>query len=506
METETHPDGINYKNKTTMKNYYIMVVAATIVLSSCSNEKDIILDENNSTVSVFTATIENATRATLEGQTPTWEINDQISINGKIYEAQEAGSSVSFSATGEAAEGSTYFAYFPASLYDGTTATLPASYTYQEGKFNMPMYAESSTTDLNFKNICAVLAITIPESQISTVNSIEVSSNEQINGAFTADATGVLTFSTISLTEDNKKITLNFTSPAAITGSKTFYLPIPANRHHPLTIKVSDGTETKTMVTKNVYTHTEPGVTVVRNNIYSVNFASNTGENILPGIFSVSSTKKVRFSKANIYWNGTALHFESDQRVPVQYPRDAPNHMGGFFWSRDFSISTAATYSDPTRAYGDKLWISENNKQTIDGTPDLYVLTNDEWEYLIKGSNRTGKYAQSVYINGIRHHVVLAPDECIGSYEFDNTKTEYTLEEWAEAEVAGVICLPPFVDNYYGETDYAEACCWTSTEDGGGSSPWHARRVVYNYYIALTTGRTDRGDRYAIRLVQTYSE
>lgn len=363
METETHPDGINYKNKTTMKNYYIMVVATTIALCSCSNEKDIILDENNSTASVFTATIENATRATLQGQTPTWEEYDQISINGKIYEAQEAGSSVSFSAIGEAAEGSTYFAYFPANLYDGATATLPASYTYEEGKFNMPMYAENSTTDLNFKNICAVLAISISNEDINQIVSIKVVSDQQMNGAFTCNADGTLAFSSPSSDLADRTINLNCSSAIEMTSSaKIFYIAIPAQNYNFLNIYLSsDGTTYK----EAMGTKSASGLgNIYRNKIYSIDYAKNAVQLWSSGPYFAFVNVGATISD---YKNVTTSATET---IGGRYAWSLPTN----YWGGNWVTPTAA-----------QLWVMNNRES--DNTRDLDTpVTN--WIYCDGGLNQ----------------------------------------------------------------------------------------------------------------------
>ncbi len=253
-----------------MKKYFYMAVAALAALSSCSSD-DIIQNEgsqNENGVTTFTATIEGEnTRATLVSMTPNWEAGDVISIDGHDYTADEAGSSTTLTGTG--AVETTHHAYFPASLYNSGTPTLPASYQYEDGKFDMPMYAESTTTSLSFKNICGVLAITVPSTQMSYVTSIEVYSDKQMNGAIdNITAGGELTFATATpLTDANKKVTLTASSAVSTEGN-TFYVPVPAATHNPLLITISDGTNTKAMVTKK-----SGGVEVARNNIYSITFA-----------------------------------------------------------------------------------------------------------------------------------------------------------------------------------------------------------------------------------------
>ena len=256
-----------------MKKYFYMAVAAIAALSSCSSD-DIIQNEgsqNENGVTTFTATIEGEnTRATLEGKTPNWEVGDEISIDGHAYTADAAGASTTLTGTG--AVETTHHAYFPASLYNSGTPTLPASYQYKDGKFNMPMYAESTTTSLSFKNICGVLAITVPQSEMTSVQSIVVSSDKQMNGEISSITDeGVLTFASATLSDAHKKVTLTATSPIDIPAEgKTFYVPVPAATHNPLTITISDGTVTKALITKK-----SGGVEVARNNIYSITFEDN---------------------------------------------------------------------------------------------------------------------------------------------------------------------------------------------------------------------------------------
>ena len=259
-----------------MKKYIYMAVAAIAALSSCSNEDEIVANENGKGETTFFATMEKdaTTRVALSGKTPSWESGDAISIDGHAYTAAaDVASTGAF--TGEGATEATHHAYYPASMYskvgEVVTITLPASYVYTADKFDMPMYAESTTTELSFKNLCGVLAITVPSTQMSTVTSIVVSSDKQMNGVIdNVTAEGVLTFASATpLPDANKKVTLTAASPISIPAEgKTFYIPVPANTHNPLLITVSNGTDTKTMVTKK-----SGGVVVARNTIYPIDFA-----------------------------------------------------------------------------------------------------------------------------------------------------------------------------------------------------------------------------------------
>lgn len=165
-----------------------------------------------------------------------------------------------------------YTAYFPADLQVGGGAALPSDITedWVDGEFNMPMYAESTTESLSFKNLCAVLKITVKSSQMSAVKKITLSSgNHAVSGIFTvgADNAAVLsdpdnTFNTLTVTYNN---------PVATTSAGTvFYLPLPAQTYRDLMIHISDGNHSKTMVTS-----AGRDIVVQRNTVYPVAFTSN---------------------------------------------------------------------------------------------------------------------------------------------------------------------------------------------------------------------------------------
>ena len=423
------PAGINPKSeRQTMKKFIYMAVAAIAALSSCSNEDEIVATENGKGETTFFATMENdaTTRVKLNDKAPSWESGDVISIDGHDYTAAtDVATTGTFTGTG--ATESTHHAYYPASMYSAGTVTLPASYTYTAGKFDMPMYAESMTTDLSFKNLCGVLAITVPSTQMSSVSSIVVSSDQQMNGAISAITTsGVLTFASATLTNAEKKVTLTATSAVIISTNETFYVPVPAGTHNPLTITVSDGTTTKVMMTQKT-----GGVTIERNKIYPIAFEGTP--HLLPGAFSVSATKTVLFTKSNLYWDGSAFHFEAK---PTDYPTTrTASHVGHFFWTKDALNSYAASYNDGTNADSDQFFADgsdASHKLTADGVSGLYVLSNDEWNYLI---GRSGKSKYGVTVNSVADCLVIAPDNFTGTIT-----GPYTL---GELDAAGLVCLPP---------------------------------------------------------------
>ena len=258
-----------------MKKISIIALAAIATISSCT--KDGLFPDKDgreeivtgTAPQVFNAIMEGfpATRAALDGMTPSWEVGDVISIDGHSYTAKTAGTGSTFEGTG--AGEAIHHAYFPAGLYNGGSPALPAVQTYVAGKFDMPMYAESSTTDLQFKNLCAVLAIKVTSDDITTLKAIKVASDKKMNGTFTVsdnkavvgtDGTNVLVL------ESSTALTLN-------ADGTTFYIAIPAQNYMYLNIYLSsDGeTYTRAMATKKAAGLGE----IARCKIFSIDYETN---------------------------------------------------------------------------------------------------------------------------------------------------------------------------------------------------------------------------------------
>ena len=331
-----------------MKKYIYMAVAAIAALSSCTPDETGDVNTNGSD-EAFIATIETGNTRTTLGTGDNagkvfWESGDKISINGVTYTGtpdKDNATKATFEKDGDAATGTTFSAYYPASLYDGTNATLPAEQTYEAGKIsNLPMYAQSDDHNLVFKNLCGVLAITVNSSDFSEVSSIDVYSDNWMNGEFTVDASDYSMSFSGTIADANKKLTLSMgTTPMSITTSQVFYVAIPAGTHN-LIFKVN-GTLNSATTSKVMATKAANGITIERNTIYSIAFAENAVQlwaggpywatiNVGQTLADYSSTHiattndhswtgyKSTYTTENVgglyYWGGT--HFEN---VRVSY-------------------------------------------------------------------------------------------------------------------------------------------------------------------------------------------
>ena len=158
-------------------------------------------------------------------------------------------------------------------------------------------------------------------------------------------------------------------------------------------------------------------------------------EGALSGEFSVSATKKVHFSKGNLYADGDkALHFEANQYSTASSWN--ASHVSHFTWSSTVEAAVGNNNS------GDNLFCDESHKVSVDGGEAIfYALSKGEWVYLINKNNdetiRKGKYKYGVTVCEKANCLILAPDDFTGTIE-----TSYNAAAWATAEAAGLVCLP----------------------------------------------------------------
>ena len=278
-----------------------MAVAAIAVLSSCSKE-----DDNNASKDsgAFYATIEDGTTRTTLGTGDNankvlWSSGDKISINGEVYTLSDGDGTTHATFTGESVSGTPYKAYYPADLYNGTTATLPATQEYDattNGISNLPMYAQSTTHDLVFKNLCGVLEITVPNTVMSTVKQITVTADQRLNGTFTVtidDNTGIPSISFTggnTLTAADKMVTLVMENAVTVgNGGAKFYVAIPANTYSSLQIDVIGKNASSQIAAKRLTTTSSP-IAVSRNVIYPISFSNANVTDAITGTALVEST------------------------------------------------------------------------------------------------------------------------------------------------------------------------------------------------------------------------
>lgn len=144
----------------------------------------------------------------------------------------------------------------------------------------------------------------------------------------------------------------------------------------------------------------------------------------LAGEFSVSATKKVHFSQGNLYWDGNAFKFETNQ-YDVQTNWNA-SHVSHFAWCKTASEACEESYSESGTTAGDVFFTNATTETpnavfTVNGETGKYrTLSKDEWTYLfntrtvIGGTGKDRSYSLNITYGG-KLGLVLYPDNYAGS-------------------------------------------------------------------------------------------
>lgn len=151
--------------------------------------------------------------------------------------------------------------------------------------------------------------------------------------------------------------------------------------------------------------------------------------------FGTSDDVKVAFAKGNLVWDGSFKMHDHQYDYEGVW---SDSKIDLFNWSKDANIARARSYSDGGRTISDTFFAANDGVFT-----GWDVLTADEWYYLISTrpnslDNAFAVRKPGVTVCGVKNCLVLAPDD---------NKTEilssYNASQWADAEAAGYVCLPP---------------------------------------------------------------
>lgn len=232
---------------------FVMIIAAFAAILACSKEPVMPVDENEPVIEElsFTATAGEAfTKTTLSDigggeYDVVWATSDQIqltdgSINAIYKPTTAAKQSPLTKYSGTEPTGPTFYAYYPAGYYSTGTGefTLPEDRTsYTTGAFvGFPMYAQSDNTDLQFKNVCGLLQLSLSGTGSEKIGKVVVSANEYLSGPMTITADGGAYKA--SLSSGSKSVSVTFSSYRTLTEGAVVNIPLPAGTYTGLTIEV----------------------------------------------------------------------------------------------------------------------------------------------------------------------------------------------------------------------------------------------------------------------------
>ena len=475
-----------------------------------------------------------------------WVEGDQVAIYGTagrgLYSAtpQTPATTAVFDNVGGTTGDGPFRAFYPASLTsDGATVTLPATQTYEVNSIHeFPMYAESATNQLAFKNLCGALRLILVEAN-TNITSISITANTAICGDYAVSYVNDVPYLSYTGNGSNT-VTMNFSTPLSIgdTG-RYFYFALPAfDSLKSITITTDDGRYCTKTVKSNVC------INVQRSEMTTIVFLDNDmdfveplPEGALPGLFSVSPTQQVRFSKGNLQYQASTdtWRFAENQWDYVGNDNDniSLTYTG---WIDLFAWGTGnnpiqgsiITYSDFSTFVD---WgvnpISNGGNQNN----SWRTLSNAEWDYILY--SRSGSQIGDVWnasfvwatVNNVQG-LIIFPDiynhpaevivpRYINSPNSNGSYNNYSVSEWSEMEDAGavflpaaglrVLDLPPTTSAHLGTNGVNQVGVYWTSSIGHDNVEGRIVGLLYFGNSRLSTGYGGwavQCERYSVRLIQ----
>ena len=242
-------------------------------------------------------------------------------------------------------------------------------------------------------------------------------------------------------------------------------------------------------------------------------------DGVLPGLFSVSATRQVRFSQGNLQYQASTntWRFAEHQYDYVGSDnRSISSTYSGwidlFGWGTGSNPTLSSSYPED---YG--TFVDWGSNAIINGgnTTNLWrTLTSAEWEYLLNTRPGASSKLGSGNINGVGGLIILPdswtlPSECSFTSGFcspsgdnypDWTHNSYTLAQWAQMEAAGAVFLPAAGRRKGTDFDNVgfHGYYWSSTP----YSKNDAYHMYFSSYNLIASINCSRSYGYPIRPVQ----
>ena len=320
-----------------MRRISMLAVLGLVAVAACVKEPVPAEPENQTiTSSTFTATTEPATKTALsgndtEGYSILWQDGDRIQIADNAghagqYATGSTGEKADFSFvsdTGTEAATGPYQAWYPASLYNGGTPTLPATQHYTTGNIaESPMYASSESKSLEFKNLCGIIRLNISTTQTGrSVRRIILSaSNKAMSGPYTLAVNAAVVSGTAGVTLDcgNAGVEIG-------TVAKAFHIAVPQADYSDLKITVvTTGGEVQTRTSNKTISVSRSGITDITlpfNNLIDNN-SQNLSANATANTYIVSTNAGYYRFNATIKGNGGPDPLAKDGIATTINPED----------------------------------------------------------------------------------------------------------------------------------------------------------------------------------------
>lgn len=485
---------------------FALLAASTLAVSCQKDELPEAVASTFSRLSPFKGEVisDNASKTTLTNANQVyWQDNDQVKINGTTYAASpDATDATKADFLGAEAtpdpdpiEGF-YYAFFPAShYYNGANGIMPASSDYNAAKFDLPMYAKSSSSTLQFHNTFADFRLKLKGTSLINRIVVESLGETALTGPYTVNESNVAVMSGTS--PENKVFTLNCNNTALTSDGVTFHIPLPAGQHTlRFRIVTSEG-----YICERV---TNANVSISASKYYTVEMTP-----VFAGTFQLSSTLNVRFAPGNLKYDGSQYTFAD----PFDYPTEnLPTNIQYFTW--DEATTNGGVFD-----------------VQVDGRLEQYqVLGDSQWYAVCFGSSRPGatvgtktdaRYVKVKVsdLSGVKNGLLLIPDGFnwpsvvtaptstnINS-QYSDFSTQYTQADLTTLINAGCVFLPAAGFVPWNQTLVTNSGVagnyWSKTEswDDGFNYSSEAYILLFNNMNCVRT-YASKSHKLSLRLVQ----
>ncbi|MBR0050260.1 MAG: hypothetical protein IJP74_13260 [Prevotella sp.] len=427
-----------------------LLMASAAVFTACSSDDNITSEQPANPTGKYTMIVQASkgddatTRAlTLDETTSphklnaTWNENEEVLVYqngsqiGKLYSAASTTNETTL--TGELSApdaGQDLTLYFHTNAtpsyagQDGTLATIASTYDF---------CAPATITAGSFK---------VSDNTVSTTGSVSFGVNQQAIVKFTlidkADGTTLLSATKLVINDGTTDYTI---TPASNTS--VIYAAIPGFTSKTVKLTATVGNKT--------YTYEKASQSFTNGQYYEITVKMTEKPDLLSGVFSVSSTKKVKFSKGNLrYASGTWSFFDFQNDYYTSYSADA---WDKFCWS-----TSATTYGMNTSTSSSTYSGNFVDWGATMGT-GWFTLSSAEWTYLFNtrsastvGGTSNGRYAKAK-VNGVWGVIlfpntythpdgVTAPTGVNAAGDTGWNGNNYSSADWTKMESAGCVFLP----------------------------------------------------------------
>ena len=267
-----------------------------------------------------------------------------------------------------------------------------------------------------------------------------------------------------------------------------------------------------------VYTKSVTGKTYEAGTMRPIHLNMVQNNDLLPGLFSVSASKKVYFAKGNLrYTSGKWSFFDTQDGYYNTYSADAWDKFGWVGQTGSLKDSEPGKWGVSISKDTDYYGTNDSEKMASDwgNVPGIgtgwRTLSYYEWTYLFNDRpSAAAKYGYAT-VNE-KHGIIILPDVFTdpeknnGSSPFIGSTTTgwdanvYTSENWAFMEANGAVFLPVagFREENWVTLFGDDGHYWSSTV----YNKYYARDITFNSNILGVNGSTPRSYGQSVRLVR----